>query len=452
MLNDARHILAEMLTVPRAAAVAIATVALALLTFSRPALSFAGQQDIAQGTSIRLPAADDKAAAQNDDGCDKPDGSNDDKAADAKAPEKKAPAADDEITDAKAGDDDKKTGTTPADDQSADARDAASGDSGNDDDKPKAKADNDASQDSDGCDQADDDDADPADSPADDARPSQETRVDLYRDTQGYRTTTVTTNNQFTAGNFWLNFSRDTVMASDPLGAVRSEDTMFSFATELNEQFGIGGGFGNVYSQGWSLPIGSLKGSATFAHLTVDAGIAHDLLATTAQTIRNRVMQTDVAANVSYEITKNFVPTLEFHQIYYSDHNSSIGVEFAPQYTFQLEASQLQVGYHFAYQSFATNPNSGYWAPQRLISNKLASAWIFDRNYYFGRLEAAVGPESAHQIDSGPGSPEGGFATSATAAFGIRPERNTVLQCYFTGDRSPGWNSTQTGLSLKYTF
>src|SRR5208282_3809760 len=120
---------------------------------------------------------------------------------------------------------------------------AASGDSANNDDKPKAQANNDASQDSDGCDQADDDDADTADSPAyDEARPSQETRVDFYRDTQGYRTTTVTTNNQFTAGNFWLNFSRDTVMASDPLGTERSEDTMFSFATELNEQFGIGGG------------------------------------------------------------------------------------------------------------------------------------------------------------------------------------------------------------------
>jgi hypothetical protein len=163
-------------------------------------------------------------------------------------------------------------------------------------------------------------------------------------------------------------------------------------------------------------------------------------------------MQTDASLSLSYEITKNFVPTLEIHHIDYSDHNSSIGVEFAPEYTFHLDASQVQAGYHFNYQSFATNPNTGYWAPQRLIANKLAAAWIFDRVGYFGRLEASLGPESAHQIDSKGNAPQGGFSTAAGAAFGIRPARDFELQCNFMTDRSPGWNSTQLGFQLTYTF
>ena len=279
-----------------------------------------------------------------------------------------------------------------------------------------------------------------------------ETRADLYRDSQGYRTATAATSMHFKLGNFSLGLMRDTVFASDAEGSVRSEDTSFSFFTELDEQFAVGGGFGIVNSQGWNLPIGSFRTAINLDHATLEAGIAHDLLATSAATIRNRVMQTDASASLSYEITGNFVPTLEIHHIDYSDRNSSISVELAPNYTFHFDGSQLQAGYHFSYQSFATNPNTGYWAPQRLIANKLATAWIFDRVDYFGRLEASQGPESAHQIDSKGGAPQGGLSTSAGAAFGIRPAAGMELQCDFTTDRSPGWNSTQLGLTLIYTF
>lgn len=279
-----------------------------------------------------------------------------------------------------------------------------------------------------------------------------QTKADLYRDSQGYRTATVTTNMNYTLGNFSLGLNRDSIIARDSAGLERSEDTTFSFYTELNEQFAVGGGFGSVYSQGWRLPIGSLKTEIDLDHATLEAGISRDLLATSASTIRNRVMQTGASMSLSYELSKNFVPTLEVHHIDYTDRNSSIGVEFAPEYIFHFDGSQLQVGYHFTYQSFATNPNTGYWAPQRLIADKLAAAWIFDRADYFGRLEGSLGPESAHQIDSEGNSPQGGFATSAGAAFGIRPAKDFEMQCNFVGERSPGWNSTQLGLQLTYRF
>jgi hypothetical protein len=306
--------------------------------------------------------------------------------------------------------------------------------------------------DADAADSGDEQDAAEVSPPDDQQRNYQENKVDFYRDSQGYRTATVSTHNHLVLDNFLLDLTNDTVAASDAAGSVRSEETMFSFLDNVSENLALGGGFGTVHSQGWSLPIGSLKTAIKLAGMTLEAGISRSLLATSADTIRNRVMQTDASAILSYDVTENFAPSLEFHHINYSDHNSSVGVEFTPQYTFHLSASQLLVGYDFNYESFAINPNNGYWAPQRLFANKLTGTWKFDRGFYYGRIEGSFGLESAHQSDSQPGSPQGGFATAASAVFGMRPSENLVFESTFAGDRSPGWNSTQISFGVKYFF
>jgi hypothetical protein len=315
-----------------------------------------------------------------------------------------------------------------------------------------AAADSGDEQDADAADSGDEQDAAEVSPPDDEQRNYQENKVDFYRDSQGYRTATVSSHNHLVLDNFLLDLTNDTVAASDAAGSARSEDTMFSFLGNVNENLALGGGFGTVHSQGWSLPIGLLKTAINLTGMTLEAGISRSLLAISADTIRNRVMQTDASAILSYDVTENFAPSLEFHHINYSDHNSSVGVEFAPQYTFHLSASQLLVGYDLNYESFATNPNNGYWAPQRLFANKLTGMWKFDRGFYYGRVEGSLGPESAHQRDSQPGSPQGGLATAASAVFGMRPSENMVFESTFAGDRSPGWNSTQITFGIKYFF
>jgi hypothetical protein len=368
---------------------------------------------------------------------------------------------DDKSRQVSSGDDpsDASADTDNADHDDSDSAQAAKSASDQKDDQ-RASSDGD---DDHGCEQPETEDADAADSgdeqdaaevspPDDEQRNYQENKVDFYRDSQGYRTATFSSHNHLVLDNFLLDLTNDAVTASDAAGSVRSEDTMFSFLGNVNENLALGGGFGTVHSQGWSLPIGSLKTAINLAGMTLEASISRSLLATSADTLRNRVMQTDASAILSYELTENFAPSLEFHHINYSDHNSSIGVEFTPQYTFHLGASQLLVGYDFNYESFAVNPNNGYWAPQRLFANKLTGTWKFDRGFYYGRIEGSLGPESAHQSDSQPGSPQGGFATAASAAFGIRPSENTVFESTFAGDRSPGWNSTQISFGIKYFF
>lgn len=314
----------------------------------------------------------------------------------------------------------------------------------------------------DGCDQrdsdavdSDDEDADTSstkDTPDDQQRTHRETKVDLYRDSDGYRTGTVTTVNHLVLDNFFLDLTRDSVFASDSAGSERSEDTIISFFAQLNEQFGVGGGFGSVYSRGWSLPVGSLKTTTNLADVTIETGVSRSLLATSAQTIRNRVMQTDASTNISYEITKNLVPSLEFHHIDYSDNNRSIGVDFTPQYTFHFDASQLQLGYEFSYQSFAINPDNGYWAPQKALSNGISGTWSFDRTEYYGRAELGFSYDSVRQSGKLADGPSSGPGASGEFAFGIRPTNETTLETYWTGAGSPGWNSMNFGVSLKYFF
>ena len=302
---------------------------------------------------------------------------------------------------------------------------------------------------------SDDQDADTSstnDTPDDQQRTHQETKVDLYRDSDGYRTGTVTTDNHLVLDNLFLDFTRDSVFASDAAGSERSEGTMISFFAQLNEQFGVGGGFGSVYSRGWSLPVGALKTTANLADATIETGVSRSLLATSAQTIRNRVMQTDASANISYEITKNFVPSLEFHHVDYSDNNHSIGVDFTPQYTFHFVASQLQLGYAFSYQSFAINPDNGYWAPQKALSNGISGTWSFDRTGYYGRAELGFSYDSVRESGKLADGPSSGPGGSAEFAFGIRPTKETTLETYWTGAGSPGWSAMNFGVSLKYFF
>ena len=172
-----------------------------------------------------------------------------------------------------------------------------------------------------------------------------------------------------------------------------------------------------------------------------------------ADAIRSKVMQTDFGLSASYELSKRISSEFEFHHKLYSDHNSSNEFEWTPKYTFDIEKTKLDVGYKFGYTAFAKNTEHGYWAPQRVLSHNLFAAWAFDWVKTYGRIELSGGPSfvtEAGQQSSGPTS--GGIGVSAAAALGFRPTENMVVEVYFSGDQSPGWRSTNTGLSLKYFY
>jgi hypothetical protein len=299
-------------------------------------------------------------------------------------------------------------------------------------------------------DDSDDDDDDDAVASKNENRPSLETRIDHATDSDHNDTVTTSTIANALVNDYFVSLRRDSVTAHDPLGSARFESTVFSIHKDLSETFGLGGGFGTVRTDRWSDWVGSFQANGKLLGAEITASIARELLASQADAIRARVAQTDFGLSASYELSK-ISSEFEFHHKLYSDHNSSNEFEWTPKYTFDIRTTKLDLGYKFGYTAFARNTDNGYWAPQRVLSHNLFAAWAFDWVKTYGRVELSAGRDFVRE--AGPqsvGPTSGGFGVSAAAAIGFRPTADMVFECYFSGEQSPGWRSSNVGLSLKY--
>lgn len=297
-------------------------------------------------------------------------------------------------------------------------------------------------------------------SPSDD-RPTLETKADYEHDSEHNDTLTTSTLANTSIGDYFVGFRRDLVLAKDPTGSARAEMATVSINRNLSETFAVGGGIGIVRTDGWSDAIGSLKVDANLLGAAISINAARDLAATSAQALRAHLMETAFSLNISDDLTSQLSSEFEFHHNIYSDRNSSDEVQWAPQYSFDLHKTKLAVGYRFDYNGFARNTDHGYWAPKRSMSNDLFAAWTFDWVTTYGRLEFSVGHDSVRETDPqanrtangdlmGPSS--SGFSESAAAAFGFRPTESMMVEFYCNRDESPGWHSTASGITLKYSY
>lgn len=321
----------------------------------------------------------------------------------------------------------------------------------------QAKEDSDcAEKDSDSMDPGDTDDDsedDTALASADENRPAMETRINHETDSDRNDTVTTSTIAGALVDDFFVSLRRDSVSAHDKSGSERAESTVVSIHKDLSETFGLDGGFGMVRTDNWSDFVGSFQMEAKVLNADITATIARDLLLSQAAAIRSRLRQTDFGLSGSYDLTKQISSEFEFHHKLYSDHNSSNEFEWTPKYTFDIHNTKLEAGYKFNYTAFARSTNDGYWSPQRIFSHNMFAAWAFDWVKAYARLELSAGPDFVREVakqSSGPSS--GGFGASASATFGFRPTPDMLIECYFSGDKSPGWQSTATGLSLKYFY
>ena len=406
---------------------------------SSDALASSDQKTATHGTDTRCDAQkasdDDDSSNQADETsaqASKNDSDDDDSANDIK--KTSAQTSNDEDDEADAGDREHKEGVAA----SKESSDCAQKDSDSAADKGDAD---------------DDSDDNDASSSADETRPSLETRINRETDSDHNDTVTTSTIAGALVDDFFVGLRRDSVSAHDQLGSERAESTVISIHKDLSEAFGLGGGFGMVRTDSWSDFVGSFQTEAKILGADITATIARDLLLSQAAAIRARVRQTDFGLSGSYDLTKQFSSDFEFHHKLYSDHNSSNEFEWTPKYTFDIRDTKLEAGYKFNYTGFARSTDDGYWSPQRVLSHNIFAAWAFDWVETYGRLELSAGPDFVRESgkqSSGPSA--GGFGASASAAFGFRPTKDMLIECYFSGDRSPGWQSTATGLSLKYFY
>ena len=339
----------------------------------------------------------------------------------------------------------------------ADSNDDKSVDSGKDpSENDRADAKSRQGDDGKGCsndaDSADDDsDHDAAVDPDD--RPTLESHFDYYTDSSHY--VNVTTSSVATAPfqGFMVSLRQDSLQARDPSGPQAMEITTLGFNRELTELWGIGGGFGTARGLQHSEFVGSLQSHFNYKGFSVTASVAREMLLESAQAVQAGIRQTDFGLNLSDELSEHVSADVEVHHHTYSDGNSSNQIEFSPDYTFALPLGKLALGYRFSYLAFARNPDSGYWAPQKALSHGLSATWSFDRTLYYARTELGLDYESVREIgnlSNGPAT--SGPGASAGVAFGIRLIKGTELETYWTGNGSPGWNSMNVGISLKYLF
>ena len=319
---------------------------------------------------------------------------------------------------------------------------------GNDKSSTSAQRD-DADDDSD---DDDDDDDEVAHAPAVKDGPGLETRVD--RETDSDRNDTITTSTVASAfvGDYLIGLRKDVVAAHDPLGSERAEASLISIHKDLSETFALSGAFGSYRTLRYNDFVGSFQAQWHAGDWSISAGIARDLLAKSAQSIRSNIRQTDFGLTASYDLTKHLSSDFEFHHRIYSDGNSSNDLAFSPVYEFALEKSQFDVGYSFNYRSFAMKANHGYYDPRRLMSNGLTATWKFDREQYYGNFEASEGHADIKGAAGGLGAANSAMCTSIVATMGLRPSKDVSVEGYWGGEWSAAWSSNALGLKIRYSF
>ena len=343
--------------------------------------------------------------------------------------------------------------TAKSSDEDSDSNDDESADggrenSGNDRADAKAQQGDDDSGCANDADSADNDD-DTVDA---DDRPTLQSHFDYYTDSSHYVNITTTSLATAPFHGFMVSLRRDWLQARDLNGAQAVETTTLGFSKELSELWGIGGGFGTARGLQYNDLVGAFQSHFNYRGASVTATIAQEMLAESAQAVKANIRQTDFGLSFSDDLSEHVSTDAEVHHRIYSDGNSSNNIAFSPDYTFNLSLGKLALGYRFSYTAFARNPEAGYWAPQKALSDGLSADWSFDRAEFYGRTELGLDYDSVREIGKLSNGPSSGPGASAAVAFGIRLIKGTELETYWTGSGSPGWNSMNFGVSLSYLF
>jgi hypothetical protein len=304
----------------------------------------------------------------------------------------------------------------------------------------------------DDSDDDDDSDEEVAHAPAAKDTPALETRMDRETDSDGNDTIATSTITSAFVGDYLVSLRKDVVAAHDPAGSARAEASFISIHKDLSESFAFSGGFGSYRTLYYNDLVGSIVAHWHADDWSISAGIARNLLAKSAESIRSNIRETDFGLSASYDLTKHLSSDFELHHRVYSDGNSSNDLAFSPVYEFALEKSQFDLGYSFNYRSFAMKANHGYYDPRRLISNGLTATWKFDREQYYGNFEASEGHADIKGAAGGLGAANSAMCTSVVATMGLRPSKDVSVEGYWGGEWSAAWSSNALGLKIRYSF
>src|SRR5882757_7366473 len=165
----------------------------------------------------------------------------------------------------------------------------------------------------DDSDDDDDSDEEVAHAPVAKDTPALETRMDRETDSDGNDTIATSTITSALVGDYLVSLRRDVVAAHDPLGSARAEASFISIHKDLSETFALSGGVGSYWTLYYNDFVGSMVAHWHAGDWSISAGVARNLLAKSAESIRSNIRETDFGLSASYDLTKHLSSDFEFH-------------------------------------------------------------------------------------------------------------------------------------------
>jgi len=262
-----------------------------------------------------------------------------------------------------------------------------------------------------------------------------------------------------TLGSFLTTYNVVSALTSDREGSARSSTGSILLHRDLGEELSFDVALGNFRTSAGDNLIGSIDSALNRDDLSVTGQIARSTIDTlTAQALRLNLRQTDFSLDVSDSLLENLTADLEAHHLLYTDGNRANQLNLTSKYELDDVPGKLSIGYQFSYAAFAMSVNDGYWSPQLLLSHEALLQWAYGWRNFYTKLELSGGYQtvvstnhgSAANVDNYGGS--SGYDVSASAAVGVHPSPNTIIEYALSDEQSVGWSSASSVMNFRFDF
>lgn len=289
-------------------------------------------------------------------------------------------------------------------------------------------------------------------------RPRLDGQYDLYEDSDGNRSHKYTLLISSLVHDWQVEAGYKHTQADEGSNAQRAAEFQVRTATKRIAHFGILGleaglGAARLGEDAELFLTGRLKIDTTLRIGALRLSVAREALTTTAQLIQNTIRMTKVSLGLSRPLTARLSILAEYHYREYSDDNQAHDVQVAAQYTVLRQEPQLDIGYRVRWLDFTRQSGGGYFDPHGFMSPQVFGALAFERERFFGYVEASFGYQSFRRNRSTTND----FFGAGAGVFGIHLASTLRLTLNIEGGNyalgtSSGFNYYALGSRLSYLF
>jgi len=282
-----------------------------------------------------------------------------------------------------------------------------------------------------------------------------DSRYEYYRDSSGDVILRSTSETTVERDSLRYVAHSETAIARDALGTEELAVRSIELAKDLTESWSVAGVLGLAQTNlRQSSLIGSIRTEADLLSSSICATLSRAAVTSGTAPIRNHIMMTDFGLAASRTLLGNLSLNLDLHRAMYADHNGSVSIQAAPQYSFDWLGGSHAVGYRFHYLSFARPMDGGGYSPQLLLSHEGFWNISYDSPRYYGSLQLSAGRQYQRVRTAGLHHLSG----SGDATVGMHLTDKLLVELNASGGNyglelpSAGWSYLSTALRVKFLF